>query len=150
MFKSSSKNSKSPAATTVTGSNSHVVRPSTAAGVVRACSAATAAVAAADGRVTITELIEVAVRVDSVPANQNRCREVGCHQHVRPVRSNGHGARTHALQCALFGIFDRLRKLLSSPVRHLEDGGGHAALVAAVLYATGQRVADSFLAVKFE
>ncbi len=147
MFKSSSK---SPAATTVTGSDSYVVRPSTAAGVVRACSAAAAAIAAADGRVAITELVEVAVCVDSVPANQNRCREVGCHQHVRPVRSDGHGARTHALQCTLFGIFDRLRKLLSSPVRYLEDGGGHAALVAAVLDTTGQRVADAFLAVKFE
>ena len=117
---------------------------------MRAGGAAAAAVAAANGSVAVAELVEVAVSVDGVTAHQNGRREVGRDQHVRPVRSDWKSASAHALQCALFRVFDRRRKFLSSPVRNLKDGGGHATLVSAVLDAAGQRVADTFLAVKLQ
>lgn len=124
-----------------------------AAVIIRAGSAATAAVAAADGCVSVAKLVKVAVDVDGVTADQHRRREVGCDEHVGAVRRRHRRRRRRvraSLEGGLFRILDRRGDLLPPPVGHPQDRGRHAALVPAVLDAAAQRMVKPLLAVQLQ
>ena len=118
--------------------------------VVGARGATAAAVTAADGRVTVAELIEITVHINGVPADQHGRGKVGRDEHVRAVRRRDGQSWCVSFERDFFRIFGGRRNFLPSPVRYFEDGRGHAALVAAVLDGARERVMDSLLAVQLE
>ena len=124
-----------------------------AAVVVGAGSATAAAVAAADGRVTVAELVKVTVDVDGVAANQHCRREVGCDEHVGAVRCRHRRRRCRvrvSFESRLFRVFDRRGDFLPPPVGHPQDGRRHPALVPAVLDAAAQRMVQPLLAIQLK